>query len=36
VPDLKWFQIGRAGHEPWKEEQGREEFWIVVKNEIEW
>lgn len=34
VPDLKWYEVERAGHEPWKEEYGRGQFWRIVMEEI--
>ena len=35
LADLKWYEIERAGHEPWKEEHGREAFWRIVREELE-
>jgi len=34
VEDLKWYEIPKCGHDPWKERYGKEEFWRIVRTEL--
>ncbi|MCE5270489.1 alpha/beta hydrolase [bacterium] len=34
VKDLRWYELDRCGHAPWKETHGRERFWRIVAAEL--
>jgi len=34
LTDLKWYEISRCGHDPWKEKYARSEFWRIVSAEL--
>ena len=35
LTDLRWYEIPRCGHDPWKESYARREFWRIVSAEMQ-
>jgi len=34
IKDIKWYEIKRCGHSPWKEKYGKDNFFKIVKDEL--
>jgi pimeloyl-ACP methyl ester carboxylesterase len=34
ISDLKWYELPRCGHYPWKEKYARDQFWEIVRSEM--
>jgi pimeloyl-ACP methyl ester carboxylesterase len=35
IPDIRWYEIPRCGHYPWKEKYAKHMFWDILRKEIE-
>ncbi len=35
IADLKWYELPRCGHYPWKEKYAKERFWEIIRDEME-
>ena len=33
IKDIKWYEIGKCGHYPWKEKYGKDRFFEIIKEE---